>query len=137
MEFVQKNIWLVLIAIVSGLMFIWPTIAKRISQAKEAGVADAVQMINRQDAQVVDVRETGEFNSGHIADARHIPVGQLGERAKELEKFKDKPILLVCASGNRSMTAAATLRKAGFTQIWSLAGGMNAWQQAGMPVKKG
>ena len=137
MEFVQKNIWLVLIAVVSGLMFIWLTLTKRISKAKEAGVADAVQMINRQDAQVVDVRETSEFNAGHIADARHIPVGQLVERVKELEKFKDKPIVLVCASGNRSTTAAATLHKAGFTQVWSLAGGMNAWQQAGMPIRKG
>jgi len=111
-------------------------VAKRFSQTKEASVAEAVQLINRQDAQVVDVRESGEFNGGHIVDARHIPVGQIGERTKELEKFKDKPIVLVCASGNRSASAAGALKKAGFTQVWSLAGGMNAWQQAGMPVKK-
>jgi len=136
-EFVQKNIWLVLIAIVSGLMFIWPTIARRISQTREASVAEAVQMINRQDAQVVDVRDTGEFNAGHIANARHVPAAQVGERARELEKFKDRPIVLVCASGNRSAGAAAALKKAGFTQVWSLGGGMHAWQQAGMPVQKG
>jgi rhodanese-related sulfurtransferase len=136
-EFVQKNIWLVLIAIVSGLMFLWPTVARRISRTQEATVPEAVQLINRQDAQVVDVRESGEFGSGHIPNARHIPAAQIAERAKELEKFKDKPIVLVCASGNRSTSAAGALKKAGFAQVYSLGGGMGAWQQAGMPVQKG
>jgi len=136
-EFVQTNIWLVLIAIVSGLMFLWPTVARRISRTQEATVAEAVQLINRQDAQVVDVRESGEFSSGHIPSARHIPAGQIAERSKELEKFKDKPIVLVCASGNRSTGAAGALKKAGFAQVYSLGGGMGAWQQAGMPVQKG
>lgn len=136
MEFVQKNIWLVLIAIVSGLMFIWPSIARRISQTSEANVAEAVQLINRQDAQVVDVRGEGEFRNGHIPNARNIPTEQIGERAKELEKFKNKPIVLVCASGNRSSSAAGVLKKAGFAQVYALGGGMNAWQQAGMPVQK-
>jgi len=137
LEFVQKHIWLVLMAIVSGLMFLWPTVARRISRTQEATVPEAVQLINRQDAQVVDVRESGEFSSGHIPNARHIPAGQITERTKELEKFKDKPIVLVCASGNRSTTAAGALKKAGFAQVYSLGGGMGAWQQAGMPMQKG
>lgn len=136
MKFVQDNIWLVLIAVVSGLMFIWPMVAKRIHGGREVGVADAVQLINRQDAVVVDVREPGEFKSGHIPNARNIPVGQIGERTKELEKLKGKPIVLTCASGNRSTTAAGVLRKAGFENVASLAGGMGAWTQAGMPVEK-
>jgi rhodanese-related sulfurtransferase len=135
-KFVQDNIWLVLIAVVSGLMFIWPSIAKRVSRTKEVGVVDAVQLINRQDAAVVDVREPGEFKSGHIPNARNIPLGQIGERSKELEKLKGKPILLACATGNRSATAAGTLRKSGFEQVVALAGGMNAWTQAGMPTEK-
>jgi rhodanese-related sulfurtransferase len=135
-KFVQDNIWLVLIAVVSGLMFIWPTVAKRLHGSREVGVADAVQLINRQDAAVVDVREPGEFKSGHIPNARNVPVGQIGERTKELEKLKGKPIVLTCASGNRSTTAAGALRKAGFENVVSLAGGMGAWTQAGMPVEK-
>ena len=102
MEFIQKNIWLVMIAVVSGVMLIWPFIAKRFSATKEVGVADAVQLINRQDAVILDVREPAEFKSGHIPNARNIPAGQVGERLKELEKFKARPILLTCASGNRS-----------------------------------
>ena len=135
MEFVQEQIWLVLIAVVSGLMFIGATITKLINRS-EVGVAQAVQLINRQDAAIVDVREPGEFKSGHIPNARNIPVGQLGDRTKELEKGKSKPILLVCASGSRSASAAGQLRKAGFQQAVSLAGGMGAWQQASMPVEK-
>jgi rhodanese-related sulfurtransferase len=134
-EFVQEQIWLVLIAVVSGLMFIGATITKLINRS-EVGVAQAVHLINRQDAAIVDVREPGEFKSGHIPNARNIPVGQLGDRTKELEKSKSKPILLVCASGSRSASAAGQLRKAGFEQAVSLAGGMGAWQQASMPVEK-
>lgn len=136
MEFIQKNIWLVMIAVVSGAMLIWPLIAKRFSATKEIGVADAVQLINRQDAVILDVREPAEFKSGHIPNARNIPAGQVGERLKELEKFKSRPILLTCASGSRSGDASSVLQKAGFAQVCSLAGGMGAWQQAGMPVAK-
>jgi len=136
MEFIQKNIWLVMIAVVSGVMLIWPLIAKRFSGAREVGVTDAVQLINRQDAVIVDVREPAEFKTGHIPHARNIPAGQIGERLKELEKFKARPILLACASGSRSGTAGSALQKAGFAQVWSLAGGMGAWQQAGMPLEK-
>src|SRR5512147_431557 len=106
-EFIQKNIWLVMIAVVSGAMLIWPFIAKRFSATREVGVADAVQLINRQDAVILDVREPAEFKSGHIPNARNIPAGQVGERLKELEKFKSRPILLTCASGSRSGNASS------------------------------
>lgn len=135
-EFIQKNIWLVMIAVVSGVMLVWPSIAKRFSGTKQLGVVDAVQLINRQDAVIVDVREIGEFKSGHIPHARNLPVDQIQGRLKELEKFRNRPILLTCATGNRSSTAGTTLQKAGFAQVFCLAGGMGAWQQAGMPVEK-
>ena len=136
MEFIQKNILLVIVAVVSGVMLIWPIIAGRFSGIKQLGVADAVQLINRLDAVIVDVREPGEFKSGHIPHARNIPVGQVEARLKELEKFKSRPILVSCASGNRSGTAGGVLRKAGFSEVYCLAGGMAAWQQAAMPVEK-
>jgi rhodanese-related sulfurtransferase len=136
-DFVQKNIWLVLIAIVSGLMFIWPSIAKRISRTREVGVSEAVQLINRRDAAILDVREAGEFRSGHIPNARSIPSSDLAARVKDLDKLKSKPVLTVCASGTRSGTAYRELQKAGFTDVYSLAGGMQAWEKAGMPVNKG
>ncbi|HZR04062.1 MAG TPA: rhodanese-like domain-containing protein [Burkholderiales bacterium] len=135
-EFIQKNIWLVLIAIVSGLMFVWPTIAKRFSRTREVGASEAVQLINRRDAVIVDVREVNEFKDGHIPNARNIPLSTFSARTKDLEKLKSKPVLVVCASGNRSTTAYAELKKLGVEDVYALAGGMQAWQQASMPVEK-
>ena len=136
MEFVQKNIWLVMIAVASGALFIWPTLAKLFSRGREVGVAEAVQLINRKDAVIVDVREPNEFKAGHIPYARNIPAGQITERMKELEKLKAKPLLLICQTGTRSAQACGGLLKDGFAQTVALAGGMAAWQQAGMPVQK-
>ena len=136
MEFVQKNIWLVMIAVASGAMFIWPTIAKLFSRGREVGVVEAVQLINRKDAVIVDVRAPNEFKSGHIPHARNIPVDQIKARMKELEKLKNKPLLLVCQTGTGSAQACGGLLKDGFAQIVALSGGMAAWQQAGMPVEK-
>lgn len=136
MEFVQKNIIWVLAAVVSGLMFILPSITKRFGKVREVGVSEAVQLINRQDAVIVDVREQGEFRAGHIPNARSLPLADLGARLKDLEKFRSKPVLAVCASGNRSAGALKELQKAGIEQVYSLAGGMQAWQQANMPVEK-
>lgn len=136
MEFVQKNIWLVLIAIVSGLMFVWPSIARRVSRIREIGVSEAVQLINRQDAAIVDVREAGEFKSGHIPNARNVPLSEFAARAKDLEKLRGKPVVAVCASGMRSSNAYRELQKAGIADVYSLAGGMQAWEKAGMPTHK-
>jgi rhodanese-related sulfurtransferase len=135
-EFIQKNIWLVIIAITSAVLFVWPTVAKLFSRAREVGVADAVLMINRKDAAIVDVREPSEFKAGHIPNARNIPAGQVKERTKEFEKLKGRPILLVCQSGTRSAQIYGELTALGFAEVAGLAGGMGAWQQANMPVEK-
>jgi rhodanese-related sulfurtransferase len=125
-----------MIAVASGALFIWPTIAKLFSRGREVGVAEAVQLINRKDAVIVDVREPNEFKSGRIPHARNIPVDRINERVKELEKLKTKPLLLVCQTGSRSAQACDGLLKDGFAQAVALSGGMAAWQQAGMPVEK-
>jgi rhodanese-related sulfurtransferase len=135
-EFVQKNIWLVIAAVVSGALFVWPSVARLFSRTREVGVAEAVQLINRKDAAIVDVREPSEFKAGHIPNARNIPAGQIKERTKELGKLKSKPLLLVCQTGNRSAQVCGSLQKDGIGEPVALAGGMAAWQQAGMPIEK-
>lgn len=137
MKFVQENIWLFLIALTSGLLFIWPTIARRLSGVRQLSTLEAVQLINRRDAVLIDVREETEYNTARVAGSRHIPLKSLDGRLGELEKLKSKPILLICQTGNRSAQAAGSLKKAGFGDVASLAGGLHAWQQAGMPVEKG
>lgn len=136
MKFVQDNLWLIALAIASGLGLLWPLVQRRISGVPLVGVAQAVQLINRRDAVIVDVREASEFQRGHLRNARHVPLSQLKSRMGELDKWKEKPVLLYCATGSRSHGACVALRKAGFKEVFNLQGGIGAWQQAGMPVEK-
>ncbi|HEX4984440.1 MAG TPA: rhodanese-like domain-containing protein [Burkholderiales bacterium] len=136
MSFVLKNIWLVLAALVSGAILVWPFIARRLSGVPEVGAQQAVQLLNRRDAIMVDVREPGEFGSGHAPNAKNIPAGQLDKRIGELEKFRNRPVVVVCQTGARAHAVTAQLRKAGFGEVVVLAGGIGAWQQANMPVEK-
>lgn len=134
MEFIQQNLMWVGLAAVSGGMLIWQTISGR--GRNNISVNEATLMINRQDAIVVDVRETAEWSAGHIPNARHIALGHLSKHLSEIEKFKEKPVIVVCASGNRSGSACSVLQKAGFQQVFNLAGGIHAWNEAGLPMTK-
>jgi len=71
-----------------------------------------------------------------VLNAKLIPLGKLGERIGELEKYREKPVVVVCRSGARSANACALLGKQGFAEVYNLAGGMIAWQKASLPVKK-
>lgn len=135
MEFLNQNILLIAIAVVSALGLLWPYLRR--SGGAEVNPAQATLLINRQDALVIDVREADEFAAGHLPDARNIPVGKLAERVVEIEKYKDQPLVLCCASGMRSAKACGELKKLGFSRLHSLAGGLDAWCQAGLPIKKG
>lgn len=137
--FLQKNPFhLVLFgtAVITGGMLIWPLISRGARIGREVTPLEAVQLINRRDALVVDVREAAEYESGHITGSRHIPAGALGERMKELEKFKSRPVVVACRTGTRAGASAEALRKAGFGEVLTLRGGIAAWQQAGMPLEK-
>lgn len=130
MEFLQENYMWVLLAALSGGMLIWPALRGN----GGITVTEATGLMNREDGVVLDVRETHEWSAGHIPNARHIALGQLASHISELEKLKDRPIIVCCASGNRSSSACATLKKAGFEKVFNLAGGIGAWTDAGLPV---
>jgi rhodanese-related sulfurtransferase len=95
-----------------------------------------VQLINRRDALVLDVRDKGEFAAGHIPNARNIPMPELSGRLRELEKFKARPIVINCQSGMRSASVCGLLRKNGFNEVFTLRGGLNGWVEASLPVEK-
>lgn len=101
-----------------------------------ASPADATTLINRNDAIVIDVRTEKEFNQGHIVNAIHIPQASITERIAELEKYKHKPIIVTCRTGQRSAQACSTLKKQGFDHTYNLAGGVVAWQGANFPLTK-
>jgi rhodanese-related sulfurtransferase len=131
----MDNIYLVAVACVSGAMLIWPLL-RRGAGGPSVNTLEATQLINREDALVLDVREQAEFAQAHILNSRGLPLSQLETRLADIDKFKDKPVIVYCASGNRSATAAATLRKHGFSKVVNLSGGFSAWQQAGLPVQR-
>jgi len=98
--------------------------------------AAAVQLMNKEDVVVLDVREPSETVGGKIARAIQIPVGAIAKRVDELEKFKDKTLLVYCKSGARAGAACKELSKNGFDKVYSLNGGLLAWQDAHLPVSK-
>ena len=137
--FLQKspmNMVLFGLAVVSGGMLLFPLFTRGMRTSTEVGPTDAVMLINRKDAVVLDVRDDTEYAGGHITNARHIPEKQLEGRIKELEKFKSKPVIVSCASGRRSSAVADSLRKQGFADVVALRGGIGGWLQAGMPLEK-
>lgn len=131
MDFLQQNVFLVILAVTSGGLLIWE-LSK--GTGNNLSPAQATLKINREEAVVVDVRESNEWTNGHIPNARHIALGQLEKRLHEIEKFKDRPVIVCCASGNRSANACKQLQKAGFSQVFNLAGGVTAWGEANLPL---
>ena len=134
MDFINQNVLLIGLVVVSGLSLLWPMLAGQ--SGSSVNPAEATLLINREDAQILDVREADEFAAGHLSEAKNIPASKLAERIGELEKFKDKPVILSCQSGGRSSSACEVLRKAGFTNVHNLEGGVAAWEQAGMPISR-
>jgi rhodanese-related sulfurtransferase len=138
--FLQKspfNMLLFGLALASGAMLLWPLISRPFRVSHEVGAIEAVQLINRRDALVLDVRETGDYAAGHIANAKHLPEAQLADRLKELEKFRARPIVVSCRTGTRAPSVSGMLRKKGFAEAFALRGGIAAWQQASLPLEKG
>jgi rhodanese-related sulfurtransferase len=127
-------IWIVT-ALVSGGLLLRPALAG-VTSAGALAVTEAVRLMNREKAVVIDVSEPDEYAAGHINHARNIPLAQL-ETSKDVPSNKSLPILAVCASGKRAATAAAVLRKRGHAQVHVIAGGLNGWREAGLPVVRG
>ena len=135
MQFIQDNWMLVALAVVSGVMLVWSFVGARLSGVDQADTLKATRLYN-DDALVLDVREDKEYAEGHIPKAKHIPLGQLAGRLQELDKFKSKPVLVTCRSGQRSARACGILKKAGFETVYNQAGGLIAWERANLPVTK-
>jgi rhodanese-related sulfurtransferase len=135
-QFVSNNILPIFVAVFSGIMLLWSLFGNRFRGIKEVDIAAALQLINHKNAAILDVREQSEYDTGHVLNSKLIPLGKLKERMGEMEKYKDRPILVVCRSGNRSGTACFLLGKQGFTQAYNLAGGVQAWQKSNLPLEK-
>ncbi|RKP49532.1 rhodanese-like domain-containing protein [Trinickia fusca] len=128
------NLVLIVALLISGGLLLWPAINGRGRGGLSA--AEATQLINRRNAVVVDLRPAGEYASGHLPAARQVEFAELQAKIGQIAKNKATPVLLVCQTGLQSNKASRIVAQAGYTEVHVLQGGLNAWQQAGMPVVK-
>lgn len=129
--------WILALALIVILILLVVTEMKRtVLGFKDIPTDEAIRLINRQNAVVLDVREDAEFRQGHIINAVHIPLGLLDARINQMEKHKDKPVIVCCKAGQDSARAGVTLRKHGFNPVYKLGGGITAWKNANLPVEK-
>jgi rhodanese-related sulfurtransferase len=133
-KFILDNWFLILAAVVSGGLLLWPLLQRGVS-GPGLTPQEAVMLINREKAQLIDVSEPAEFAASHAAGARNVPLGNL-ESAADLPKNKALPLVVLCPSGMRASRAVAILRKLGYENSRALAGGLNAWREANLPVEK-
>ena len=125
---------LIALALASGTLLLVPAMQGAVASGLSAN--DAVLLINRERAVVVDVCEPAEFGAGHIVGSRNIPLSDLDQKLAGAVKNKNLPLILVCQSGARSARAVATAKALGFEQVQSLGGGLGAWRAANLPVEK-
>ena len=134
LNFLVESWYLVLVAVVSGGLLLWPMI-NRGTYGGKINVNEAVRLINREKGVLIDVSEPAEFAAAHAAGSRSVPLGAI-EKSTNLPKNKALPLVVVCPSGTRSVRAAATLKKLGFENPRVLAGGLAAWREANLPLEK-
>lgn len=99
--------------------------------------AGLTQLINRENALLVDVSSLADFEKGHVPGAKHVAMSQFDPEGKELAKVRELPVAVVCKNGQTSAQAAQRLKKAGFSKVYWLEGGLGAWIEAQMPLAKG
>ena len=132
MSFIVENwIWL-LAAVVSGGLLLWPRLK---GGADGVSPNEAVQLINREKAVIIDVCDPKEFAAAHVVGAKNIPLGEIAA-GKGLPGNKSQPVVVVCASGIRSAKACSQLKGMGYERAVSLMGGLSAWREANLPIEK-
>jgi len=133
-EFVGNHpILFLALALVVGMIAFFEY-QRAFSGVKIISPMEATRLQNDEDAVFVDIREEAEYKVGHIIGNLHIPMSNFQKRMVELDKFKDKPVVVYCTSGNRSAGAAGKLRKADFNSVYTLHGGAVGWEKAGLPL---
>jgi len=134
LTFVLDNWYLFATALISGGMLLWPTLVDNMGGAK-VSAADAVRLINREKAVLIDVSDPAEYAAGHAVGARSVPLAGL-ETSRDLPKNKSLPLVVVCPTGTRAQRAVVLLKKLGFENTTVLAGGLAAWRAANLPTEK-
>lgn len=120
----------ILVALVAG------ELRRRLLGPTELSPIAATQLLNHEDAVLLDVRETAEYKEGVLPGSLQIPLASLKDKIATLEKYRDRPIIVVCRSGHRSAVAVRQLKQQGYPTVYNLGGGLQAWRNANLPVSK-
>lgn len=137
LAFASRHPYLSLALVAITVALIYTEIARLFRGYKSLRPAELTGLINRENALVVDLSPSAEFEKGHIAGSRSVAVSQFDPESKLLAKAKSLPVVVTCRTGQASASAAARLKKAGFEQVYWLEGGVQGWQQADLPLVKG
>jgi rhodanese-related sulfurtransferase len=135
-EFAVNHLYLVAAFVVLLALVVFNEVKIATQRFASLTPANAVQLMNNEDVVVLDVREASETAAGKIAKAVQIPVGAVKTRIAELDKHKGKTLLVYCKTGARSAAACKELSQHGFDKVYSLNGGLLAWQEAHLPISK-
>lgn len=135
-EYTTNHPFLVTAAAILAVLAIVIEMRHRSRGGNTVSTADAVRLANS-GALLLDVRDSKEYEAGHIIEARHIPAAEVASRAESLKKFKEKPVIVYCDGGFTSAAAARALRASGFNKVVTLSGGLNSWRQENLPLVKG
>ena len=118
------------------MLLLWNIFGDSISGLSALSTTEMTQLINREDAKVVDIRGEKDYSAGHIINAINIPQAEFENQQKQLDKLKQEQVVLYCQSGDQSARATRYLQQAGFENIAFLRGGLLAWQNANLPITK-
>ncbi len=129
----MNNWHLVLVALTSGGLLIWPLIKE---QSNGLTPQNAVQLINRAKASLIDVSDPAEYAAVHAKGAKNIPLKEIESKLGAICKNKALPVIFICPVGKRSTAAATLAKKMGYPEAISLAGGLRAWRDANLPIEK-
>jgi len=135
-EFFLNHWSLFLVLLALSAMLAWNMLGTIVQGIANIAPATATQLLNHEDALVLDVREDAELAQGRILDALHVPLGRLEAEIGKLDKYRDRHVIVCCRVGNRSRQACSLLRRNGFEKVYNLQGGVQAWQNADLPLLK-
>jgi rhodanese-related sulfurtransferase len=135
-EFITNHPWLILAAVALMAMLIGGELKRRLSGVRDVAPGEATRLLNHENAIMIDMRSDRDFRDGHIVNAVHAPA-ENSDMSARLDKYRDRPLIVYCRSGQRSMPVCSKLRKQGFEKVYNLKGGVLGWQQADLPISKG
>jgi rhodanese-related sulfurtransferase len=137
LAFAGRHMMLAIFLVGLTLAIFYTEIARLFRPYKALRPAALTALINRDNALVVDMSSSTEFEKGHIPGSKNVQPSQFDPENKQLANAKSLPVVVVCRTGQASANAAKRLKKAGFEQVYWLDGGIAAWQQADLPLVKG